>query len=62
MIYILLILIIGIYFYLLFKNIGETEKIVPKSYFIIFLIILFTTTLFFVFIPKSLIQDMNEYE
>ena len=62
MIYILLILIIGIYFYLLFKNIGETEKIVPKSYFIIFLIILFTTTLFFVYIPKSHIQDMNEYE
>ena len=62
MIYILLILIIGIYFYLLFKNIGETEKIVPKSYFIIFLIILFTTTLFFVYIPKSHIQDMDEYE
>ena len=62
MIYILLILIISIYFYLLFKNIGETEKIIPKSYFIIFLIILFTTTLFFVYIPKSHIQDMNEYE
>jgi len=62
MIYIFLILIIGIYFYLLFKNIGETEKIVPKSYFIIFLIILFTTTLFFVYIPKSHIQDMDEYE
>ena len=62
MIYILLILIISIYFYLLFKNIGETEKIIPKSYFIIFLIILFTTTLFFVYIPKSHIQDMDEYE
>ena len=62
MIYIFLILIIGIYFYLLFKYIGETEKIVPKSYFIIFLIILFTTTLFFVYIPKSHIQDMDEYE
>lgn len=62
MIYILLTLILIIYFYLLFKNFGEGEKIYLKGWSISFVIILFTATLFFIYLPKSNVKDIDEYE
>ncbi|MEC9205680.1 MAG: hypothetical protein VYE31_00595 [Pseudomonadota bacterium] len=62
MIYILLITILGIYLYLLLTNIGEEEKVKTNNLSKFFIIILLTVPLFFIYIPKSGIQDMGEYQ
>jgi len=62
MIYILLIIILGIYFYLLFKNTGEGKQIKFNNIAKFFIIILFTVSFFFIYLSKSGVQDMNEYE
>lgn len=62
MIYILLIIILGIYFYLLFKNTGEGKQIKFNNLAKFFIIILFTISFFFIYLSKSGVQDMNEYE
>ena len=62
MIYILLIIILGIYFYLLFKNTGEGKQIKFNNLAKFFIIILFTVSFFFIYLSKSGVQDMNEYE
>ena len=62
MIYILLIILLVLYFYFLLTNVSNDEKVNISNLSKFFLIILFIIPFYFIYMSKSGIQDITEYE
>ncbi len=62
MIYILLIILLVLYFYFLLTNVSNDEKVNISNLSKFFIIILFIIPFYFIYMSKSGIQDITEYE